>query len=435
MPSKIRTIYINLATISKMNYFKFLLKTASILIILIFLISPLISGNINIAHADFLDSSLNGCTLPDIPPVIYPPGTDVTLVIRTKAETKYFGLDIDVTNKNTGITRSITFNDESPTYTHIIDLGAYDDPGIYKIHVGYYTTLCELDAAFTIKDPSSTIKLDAPVSPVTSKITTLPQLKISGLIAGQIYHIKLQNWKGADLDKDRTSGNNDGSQNWLANSSGVVEAVNICNNGQANRTDCSETFGNQSYGLDIYKTGLEACPVGYVALPEPFSDLCGRPKPPSGCSIDEKELELLGTTYCFIKLGVETYVGSVSFVVDTNASDGGGSLGNNPCIDTNGDGKVDTCPTAIGYIPTNLGDFATAVLRIALGISGGIVLILMVIGSIRVMTSSGDPKNVAAGRDMIVAAIAGALFIAFSVMIMQFLGTAVVPIPGLVFGT
>ncbi len=116
--------------------------------------------------------------------------------------------------------------------------------------------------------------------------------------------------------------------------------------------------------------------------------------------------------------------------------DGGdGSSGKNPCLDTNGDGKVDTCPTGIGNIPTNLGDFATAVLRIALGISGGIVLILMVIGSIRVMTSSGDPKNVAAGRDMIVAALTGALFIAFSVMIMQFLGTAVVPIPGLVFGT
>lgn len=117
------------------------------------------------------------------------------------------------------------------------------------------------------------------------------------------------------------------------------------------------------------------------------------------------------------------------------ASTGGPSLGKNPCIDSNGDGKADYCPTAIGNIPTNLGDFATAVLRIALGISGGIVLILMVIGSIRVMTSSGDPQRVAAGRDMIVAALAGALFIAFSVMIMQFLGTAVVPIPGLTFGT
>ena len=122
-------------------------------------------------------------------------------------------------------------------------------------------------------------------------------------------------------------------------------------------------------------------------------------------------------------------------LIITNSPPPSTGSGKNPCLDTNGDGKIDTCPTAIGNIPVSLGEFATAVLRIALGISGGIVLILMVIGSIRVMTSSGDPKNVAAGRDMIVAAVAGALFIAFSVMIMQFLGTAIVPIPGLTYGT
>ena len=101
-----------------------------------------------------------------------------------------------------------------------------------------------------------------------------------------------------------------------------------------------------------------------------------------------------------------------------------GAPGQNPC-------SASSCDTAIGSIPTNLGDFASAILRIALGISGGIILILMVIGSIRVMTSSGDPQRTGAGRDMIIAAVAGALFIAFSVMILEFLGVAVVPIPGL----
>ncbi len=106
----------------------------------------------------------------------------------------------------------------------------------------------------------------------------------------------------------------------------------------------------------------------------------------------------------------------------------GGGAGKNPC-----NGGI--CQTALGTIPINLGDFASTLLKIALGISGGIVLILMVIGSIRVMTSSGDPQKMAGGRDMIVAAIAGALFIAFSVMIMQFIGIAIVPIPGLGYFT
>ncbi len=103
------------------------------------------------------------------------------------------------------------------------------------------------------------------------------------------------------------------------------------------------------------------------------------------------------------------------------------SAGFNPC-------KAG-CETAIGTIPIKIGDFATTLLRIALGISGGIALILMVIGSIRVMTSSGDPQKMSGGREMIVAAIAGALFIAFSVIIMQFLGVAIVPIPGLVYNS
>jgi len=101
------------------------------------------------------------------------------------------------------------------------------------------------------------------------------------------------------------------------------------------------------------------------------------------------------------------------------------SAGYNPCRAG--------CETAIGTIPVKIGDFATMLLRIVLGISGGIALILMVIGSIRVMMSSGDPQKMAGGRDMIVAAVAGVLFIAFSVIIMQFLGVVIVPIPGLIY--
>ena len=50
----------------------------------------------------------------------------------------------------------------------------------------------------------------------------------------------------------------------------------------------------------------------------------------------------------------------------------------------------------------------------------------MVIGSVRVLTSAGDPKNVAAGREMIIAAVAGLLFLIFSVIILKFIGIYVV---------
>src|SRR3989344_2895450 len=89
--------------------------------------------------------------------------------------------------------------------------------------------------------------------------------------------------------------------------------------------------------------------------------------------------------------------------------------GRNPCT-------PEGCETAFGNIPTDITKFAGKVLSIALGIAGGIALILLVYGSIRVLTSTGNPQNVAAGRDIIVAAIAGLLFLIFSVLILRALG-------------
>ncbi len=89
--------------------------------------------------------------------------------------------------------------------------------------------------------------------------------------------------------------------------------------------------------------------------------------------------------------------------------------GQNPCTG----GK---CETALGNIPTDPQGFATKILTIGTGLGGAFAFILMVIGSIRVLTSSGDQKGVAAGRDMIVAAVSGLLFLILSTVILRFIG-------------
>lgn len=94
---------------------------------------------------------------------------------------------------------------------------------------------------------------------------------------------------------------------------------------------------------------------------------------------------------------------------------GGGPSGKNPC-----EGRV--CKTALGDIPTDPAEFAKRILEIAVGLGGGLALILMVVGAIKVLTSTGDQQKLNAGRDMIVAAVAGLLFIIFSVMILRFIG-------------
>jgi len=103
----------------------------------------------------------------------------------------------------------------------------------------------------------------------------------------------------------------------------------------------------------------------------------------------------------------------------TNQKAGGGPLGKNPC-------EGGTCDTALGEIPTNPQALAAKILQIATGVGGGIALILMVIGSIKVLTSSGDQQKLSGGRDMIVAAIAGLLFLIFSVLILRFIGIQII---------
>lgn len=97
---------------------------------------------------------------------------------------------------------------------------------------------------------------------------------------------------------------------------------------------------------------------------------------------------------------------------------GGGSLsgvGANPC--ENG-----TCQTALGDISTSIKSLTASIMNIAFGLAGGLALILMVIGSIRVLASSGDQQRLNGGREMIIAAAAGLLFLIFAVLILRFIG-------------
>ncbi len=139
-----------------------------------------------------------------------------------------------------------------------------------------------------------------------------------------------------------------------------------------------------------------------------------------------------GFTYYKIRLEVTPEGGNITVSVDPNNKDANELVnipglktvagnGSNPCSATG-------CETALGFIPTSVKGFTQKILGIATGLAGGIALILMVIGSIRVLTSSGDPKAVAGGREMIVAAVAGLLFLIFATLILRFIGINIIGI-------
>ena len=88
--------------------------------------------------------------------------------------------------------------------------------------------------------------------------------------------------------------------------------------------------------------------------------------------------------------------------------------------------------TAIGCIPISGGDaFIIFVLRWAIGIAGGIALLLIAYSGVLIMTAGGDPQRVQAGQELLTAAIAGFLFLLFSTLILEFVGVRILGIPGL----
>jgi len=87
--------------------------------------------------------------------------------------------------------------------------------------------------------------------------------------------------------------------------------------------------------------------------------------------------------------------------------------------------------TAIGCIPVNdLNAFTAFVLRWAIGIAGGIAFILIVIASFQVITSSGNPQKIQAGKELLTAAIGGLIFLIFSIFILELVGVRILRLPG-----
>ena len=86
--------------------------------------------------------------------------------------------------------------------------------------------------------------------------------------------------------------------------------------------------------------------------------------------------------------------------------------------------------TAVGCIPSNPESVITTVISIGLAAGGGIVLIMILVGSFMLSVSQGDPNKTKETKEIITSAIIGLLFVIFSVTILQFIGVSILRIPG-----
>ena len=99
------------------------------------------------------------------------------------------------------------------------------------------------------------------------------------------------------------------------------------------------------------------------------------------------------------------------------------------CTTTNPPG-LDGIDTALGCVPKDASAFVTWFLSRAVGIGGGIALIFIIYGGFMVITSKGDPERVQKGKEMLTSAVAGLLFIVFSLFLLNLIGSRILDLPG-----
>ena len=93
-------------------------------------------------------------------------------------------------------------------------------------------------------------------------------------------------------------------------------------------------------------------------------------------------------------------------------------------------GRCPSFDSAFGPVLTDASSFISSIFAVLLSISGGIALLLIMKAGYLLMTSAGKPDQIQGGRDQLVAAIVGLLFIIFSFVILQVIGVDILRLPG-----
>lgn len=104
-----------------------------------------------------------------------------------------------------------------------------------------------------------------------------------------------------------------------------------------------------------------------------------------------------------------------------------------PCETYGDDKKNQGClsvNTAFGVIKTDAPGLVQSLFTILLGFSGGVALLLVIAAGYQMMASQGNPEKVKEGRERLIAAIVGLLFIIFSTAILQIIGVDLLHLPG-----
>ncbi|MBU4099259.1 pilin [Patescibacteria group bacterium] len=86
----------------------------------------------------------------------------------------------------------------------------------------------------------------------------------------------------------------------------------------------------------------------------------------------------------------------------------------------------------MGKMPTNSGEFIVKIFIIILSFAGGIALLLIISAGYKIIMSKGKPEAIQQGREQLISAIVGLVFIIFSFVIFQLVFVDILKIPGII---
>jgi hypothetical protein len=95
-------------------------------------------------------------------------------------------------------------------------------------------------------------------------------------------------------------------------------------------------------------------------------------------------------------------------------------------------GNPNALDTAIGCIPifdlNGPNGFMAFVIAWGVGIAGGIAFLLILFAGFQIMTSSGNPQKLQAGKELLGAAVSGLLLLIFSAFVLRVVGVDILQI-------
>jgi hypothetical protein len=86
--------------------------------------------------------------------------------------------------------------------------------------------------------------------------------------------------------------------------------------------------------------------------------------------------------------------------------------------------------TVLGCVKTDPGSFTEQMLKVVTSVIGGIMFLVFLFGGFKLLTSAGDPIQMATGKKLVTSSIVALLLVIFSLVILRFVGVEILKIPG-----